>query len=327
VATVGKKKPWLAFRARMLSMRYFMVLALLLASSTAWADHRFRRRPSDEKLFTIPTALTMRPGALSVSDDEVIFPRAAIGLGRVQLDLRVGGFPIPGAAGGALPLPGGIAAGGGAGVLILGAFDLGLKVRILDEGPSRPGVAVAYDLVDMFGIGVGGAGIALAGSGLVAGGVVAVGGANIQFNLFTVTAAKHFGPHGRRQVVFGSYLLDNHHYLPQSANFVAACGAGGAGDAGAGGVVLPCAGSTKTINILPTQVQPFVGIEQVVGRENAFVGELLVNAGAPKQTFGTTGFRWILNPKGLVKMRIDIALIWTSRGVPLPWLGAGFHFR
>src|SRR5690349_19061307 len=96
------------------------------------AEPRFARRPSDERLFLTPTPLTMRPGALSLSDDEVISARLAVGLSKhLQLDLRLGGLLIPGAAGGALALPGGLAAGGGAGVVLLGAVDLGLKYAVL----------------------------------------------------------------------------------------------------------------------------------------------------------------------------------------------------
>ena len=65
---------------------------------------------------------------------------------------------------------------GGVGVVLLGAVDLGIKVQILGETPSRPAVALSYDLLDVFAGATGGAGLVLAGSGGAAGGLVAVGG-------------------------------------------------------------------------------------------------------------------------------------------------------
>ena len=48
---------------------------------------------------------------------------------------------------------------------MLGLVDVGAKVPVLDEGPGQPGIAVGYDLVDVFGIAAGGAGIVIAGAG------------------------------------------------------------------------------------------------------------------------------------------------------------------
>jgi hypothetical protein len=290
------------------------------------AEPRFARRPSDERLFLTPTPLTMRPGAISLSDDEVISARLAVGLSEhLQLDLRLGGLLIPGAAGGALALPGGLAAGGGAGVVLLGAVDLGLKYAVLEESDSAPGIAIGYDMLDVFGIGAGGAGIVLVGAGAAGGGIVAVGGANLQFNLFTLVAGKHLGKTGRLLVTGGTYLLDNHHYLPQSAAFAAACGAGGVGDAGAGDKVEPCGGNSTTIDRIPLQAQPFVGVERAVGKKSSLAGELLVSPHLAN-TIGTTGFRYVYT-YGEFAARLDMALLWSRVGYPLPWAGLGLHFR
>jgi len=281
------------------------------------------RRPSDERLFLIPTPQTMKPGSVSLSDDAVLLVRAAAGVSRhVQLDLRLGALPIPGAAGGALPFPGGIAVGGGAGLVVVGLVDAGIKVRVLTETLTRPGIAVSYDLVDVFAGAVGGAGIALAGAGAAGGGVVAVGGGNLQFNLFSLSAGKHLGP---AQLVAGTYVLDNHHYLPQSTRFATACGAGGVGTAGDGGKVEPCGSGGTTIDRIPLQVQPFFGAELRVGKASSLAADILASSRL-RDTVGTTGFRWIFGGSRLAA-RIDLALLWSHLGAPLPWLGLGLHLQ
>jgi hypothetical protein len=281
------------------------------------------RRPGDERLFLIPTPQTMAPGSLSLSDDAVVLVRAAAGITQhLQLDLRLGALPIPGAAGGALPLPGGIVAGGGAGLVVIGVADVGMKLRLLSETPTLPGIAVAYDLVDVFAGAVGGAGLALAGAGLAGGGVVAVGGGNLQFNLVSLSLGKHVG---RFQLVAGSYFLDNHHFLPQSAQFATACGAGGVGSAGEGGKVEPCGNGGKAIDRIPLQVQPFFGAELRVGKASSLAADVLVGKEL-RDTVGTTGLRWILGASHL-RARLDLALLWSHIGAPLPWLGVGIHFQ
>lgn len=316
-----------------------VALCLTMASSAAFADPgppgmveprpsepqlpSDDRRPSDERLFLIPTPQTMPPGSLSLSDDVVVLVRAAAGISqRVQLDFRLGALPIPGVAGGALPFPGGIVAGGGAGLVVLGLADAGIKVRVLTETLSQPGVAVSYDLVDAFAGAVGGAGIALAGAGAAGGGVVAIGGGNLQFNLFSLSAGKHFG---RVQLVAGTYVLDNHHFLPQSARFATACGAGGVGTAGDGGKVEPCGSGATTIDRIPVQVQPFLGAELRVGKASSLAADVLFSSKL-RNTVGTTGLRWILGASRL-RARIDVALLWSHIGVPLPWLGLGVHLQ
>ena len=229
---------------------------------------------------------------------------------------------MPRYGGGALPLPGGIVAGGGAGLVLLGLFDAGVKVRVLSETRTRPGIAISYDLVDAFAGAVGGAGIAIGGAGAAAGGVVAVGGGNLQFNLFSLSVGKHFG---RSQLIVGTYVLDNHHFLPQSTRFATACGAGGVGTAGDGGKVEPCDSGGTTIDRIPVQVQPFFGAEIRVGKASSIAGDVLFSKEL-KNTVGTTGFRWIIGDSRL-RARVDVALLWSHISVPLPWLGLGIHFR
>jgi len=301
------------------------------------------RRAADERLLLTPTPLTLEAGEVVVSDDELLLARIGTGLSRrVQLDLWAGGFPIPGAGatGGAGHAIVGV---GAAGAIVLGFFDLGLKVRLLDETRVLPAVAVAYDLLDIFGLGAGGLGIVLFGNGAGGGGFGVVAGANAQFNLITAVAGKHFGP---VQVTAGTYVLDNHHYLPQSAAFQAGCG--GAATDGSGGTAgaIPCGSGYARLGRLPTQVQPFVGSEVVLGPHSAIMAEWLI--GDPlASSVATSGVRWLLGgarPRGVlaldrVRFRIDLAAVWLfqsadhqgstqhgARALPLPWAGVGFYF-
>jgi hypothetical protein len=284
----------------------------------------FDRRPSDERLFLTPTELTLRPGSVAVEDDEVISARIAIGVARhLQLDLRIGGALVPGAGGGAFALPGAIVAGGGAGFALVGLVAVGAKVPIIDEKTQGFGVAVGYDMLDAFGLAAGGAGVVFLGAGAGGAGVVAIGGANTQFNLFTIAAGKHWG---RAHLTAGTYVLDNHHYLPQAAGFTTACGAGGVGEPGAGGAVAPCGSGATTIERLPLQVQPFVGAERAIGKDSSLSAEILFHQQL-KYTIAATGVRWFVWRRGPLRARLDIALAWTRAGYPMPWLGLGVHFR
>src|SRR5262249_44531806 len=150
--------------------------------------------------------------------------------------------------------------------------DAGVKIPILEEGVRPVGLALGYDLLDVFGLAAGGAGIAFLGAGAGGAGLVAVGGANVQFNLFSLAMGKHWG---RAHLTWGTYVLDNHHYLPQATGFATACGAGGVGPAGAGGVAAPCGDGSRPIDRLPAQIQPFLGIERAVGEDSAISAEVL----------------------------------------------------
>jgi hypothetical protein len=311
---------------------------LVEAHRVDYAAHR----AADERLLLTPTAQTMAPGEFVVSDDELLLARIGVGLARrVQLDLWAGGVPIPAAAGGAVAGPA-IVGAGGAGVVVLGFFDLGLKVRVLDETKTLPGLAISYDLLDVFGLGAGGVGIVIAREGAAGLGYGVVAGANAQFNLVTAVAAKHLG---RVQLTLGTWVLDNHHYLPQSASFQGACAVAGATPSSAGAGAIDCgAGSTK-LPRLPVQVQPFVGSEVVLGPHSSLLAEALLDSHV-ENTMVTTGARWLLgasHPRGplaldRIRFRLDVAALWFyqpaqggmrahgARVVPLPWLGVGFYF-
>jgi hypothetical protein len=300
------------------------------------------RRVADERLLLTPTPMTLEPGEVLVSDDEILLARVGAGLSpRLQLDLWAGGFPIPGAAavGGAGH---GLVGAGVAGVIVLGFFDLGLKAHVLDETRYLPGVAIAYDLLDVFGLGTGGVGVVVVGNGAGGGGFGAVAGANAQFNLFTLVAGKHFGP---VQLTAGSYVLDNHHYLPQSAAFQGGCaGAATDGSTSVAGVA-PCGSGSASLGRLPVQLQPFAGGELVLGPHSSLMIDALVGKDL-ESTVATSGVRWLLGwsrPHGLlaldrIRVRLDLAALWlfqSSRGgssphgaraVPLPWAGVGFYF-
>ena len=301
------------------------------------------RRAADERLVLTPTPLTLEAGEVVVSDDELLLARIGTGLSRrVQLDLWAGGVPIPGA--GATGFAGHAIVGvGAAGAVVLGFFDLGLKVRVLDETRILPAVAVAYDLLDIFGLGAGGAGLVLFGNGAGGGGFGVVAGANAQFNLITAVAGKHFGP---VQITAGTYVLDNHHYLPQSAAFQAGCGGVATDGSSTTAGAIPCGSGYARLGRLPTQVQPFVGSEVVLGPHSAIMADWLI--GDPlASSVASTGVRWLLGgsrPRGVlavdrVRFRIDLAAVWLfesadhqgsmqhgARALPLPWAGVGFYF-
>ena len=306
-------------------------------------DEWYPRRASDERLFFTPTARTLPKGAWSLSDDEALLLRAAFGLTRrLQLDLWLGGLPVPAFGGGALPLPGAMLAGGGGGGALFGLFDLGLKFVAVEETENVPGIALSYDLLDVYGAAIGaGGGVGIGGGGLGAGGFVGVAGANAQFNLLTLTVGKHF--HTGTQLTLGSWLLDNHHFLPQSARFTAACGVAGASGTQSGAAMTTCAGGTP-IDTLPIQVQPFLGVEQVFSEAWSAAVEVIPRWPL-SQTMWTTGVRWQPGgdaPVGFlaldrVRARVDLALAWmvldknpdagrnSATVAYFPWVGVGLY--
>ena len=300
------------------------------------------RRAADERLFLTPTPLTVPKGRVSFSDDELLLFRVAMGLSEhLQLDSFFGGLPVPAIGGAVLPLPGGIVAAGGGGGAVFGVYDLGLKWRFLDETPNRPAIAVSYDVINLFLIGLGGGGgVGLGGSGAAGGGFVGVGGAHIQFNLFMATIGKHFG---NTHVVAGGGILDNHHWMGQSASFVAACGGVATDGNGAAAGVTKCSGSTP-IDRLPTTAAGFLSVEQVLGPHSSLGMEAFPRY--PLQdSLVTTGARWLFGgdkPIGplawdRLRLRLDFALAWfympanaqanrPHAGVGyVPWLGLGVH--
>jgi hypothetical protein len=294
------------------------------------------RRAADERLFLTPTALTLEPGEVVLSNDELLLFRAGVGLGRrVQFDVWGGGLPIPMAGGAPLYLIHAVGGAGGAGLGVLGTFDLGLKVKLLDESRYLPGVAVSYDFLNLFAGAVGAGGIVLLGKGVAGAGAAGAAGANLQFNLFSVVAGRHFGDF---HLTAGAYVLDNHHLVPQKASITV-------GTVGAGGddVIGGEDGMSTTLPRIPTQVQAFIGAQYVLGPHSELAMEFFPR-GPFRDSFGTTGVRWLLGsnrPQGPVafdrlRVRIDLAALWVylppsqdgRRGgtpLPLPWVGLGLY--
>lgn len=299
-------------------------------------NERFERRVLDDRFVLTPTAQTLEPGAFVLSNDEALLFRAAIGIHRrVQLNFWLGGFGVPFGGGFVLPAIHLIGAGGGGGIALVGAVDVGLKFRILDEGEYVPGLAVSYDMTNCFGAIFGAGALVLGGKG--GGAIAAAAGlatANVQLNVFNATVAKHFGP---VQVTAGAYVIDNHHWLPQQAVITTGVAAV------SNGVVGAASNDSTPIPRIPTQVQPYAAAEWVLGPHSALLFEFLPRLPF-EETMVTTGARWQLGwtePAGpiardRIRFRIDLAGIWvylpkSNRSgplvAPLPWLGLGVAFN
>ncbi|MBW8887091.1 MAG: hypothetical protein JF616_04955 [Fibrobacteres bacterium] len=300
------------------------------------------RRASDERFILTPSSQTLAPGEFVVSDDEVLMARLAVGLSRrLQLDFWTGGFPVPAAAGGTIGDGHAIISGGAAGLVVLGFFDFGLKFRLLNETARIPGFSIAYDMLDVFGLGAGGVGAVMVGGGAGGGGIGVVAGSNAQFNLVTLTAGKHFGP---VQVSGGTYLLDNHHFLPQSAGFQSGCAAAVASSSGADGGAIDCGSGSVRLPRLPLQVLPYLSGEWVFGPHVSLITEGLLKDDLASSLF-TTGARCLLGwehslgPLALdrIRLRLDLAALWRYREaqggahpkgaalLPLPWMGLALY--
>jgi hypothetical protein len=294
------------------------------AAPAAVAPRSGSRYAADERFFLTPTARLLEPGTVVLSDDEVLILHLGVGAARwLQFDVTAGALPIPGAAGAAVPAHG-LIAGGGAGVAVVGLVGLGAKLRLLEEGPVVPGLAVAYDFVDLFGGAIGGAGIVMLGNGVGGAAIGATGAANVQLNLFSLAATKRIGR--RFQLGAGTFVVDNHHFVPQVAGFTSATTGGGT-----------TSGST-TIERLPTEVIPFAAGEVWLGGGLSTIAELLPRAHG--ETFGTAGLRWVSGRSSRTgiaswaRLKLDLAAV-MGRGpdtstrdgklVVLPWLGVGIY--
>lgn len=282
------------------------------------------RVAGDERFLFTPSALLLEPGEVVLSNDEALLFHLGVGLSKwVQLNLSLGGLPIPGA--GAVPFAGhGVAVAGGAGVILLGAVDVGLKVKVLDESRYVPSLAVSADLLDLFGAALGAGGIGLLGNGVAAAGGAGAAGINVQLNVFSVAANKHLLRW--LQVGGGLGVIDNHHLLPQSAGFVVATTVGGSS-------------GSKTVDMMPTAFLPFVNAEVRLARWAFLIQEVFPGA----NTVGLTGLRLVLGggegtwgPLALSKLRlkIDLAGVETyvhgatakeSGFAVLPWLSLGVY--
>ncbi len=309
-------------------LRSFALVALLFSASSARATEQGPpAQAGDERLFFSPTGRTLPQGAVELSDDELLLLHLGVGVSRrVQLDLFAGGFPLP-PVGGVLPFAG-LAAGGAAG--LVGAVDLGVKVRLVDEGVLVPAIAASYDLLDLFGAGVG-AGAVAGGGGAGAG--VGLAGVNAQLNLLQLVATKRFGE--GTELTAGLRVLDNHNFLPQSASF-AGVGTDASGQVGG-------ATSGEKLAHLPTVVRGFVAAGQRLGPHSQLAVEVYP-ASRLVDSYAITGVRWIVGPEkpwGLLpvdklRFRIDLAAVWVwfqptgTNARPglgaLPLVGVGLYF-
>lgn len=292
-----------------------MTIALLLALTTLSAAPPEVQRSFDPRVDSVgdrkgrergvfaPTETTLPRGSFSIGADELIWLRLSVALSdRVQVSGAGIAIPFPLAGGGVLPF-GGIIAGGAAGFGVAGAADFGIKYRLLDEGSVRPGIAVGYDLFDAYVAGAGvGAGGAVGGSGAAAAVIPAVGLVNVQLNVFSLVAGKHFGA---LHLSGGAYLLDNHAILPQTASIA---GIGFA--AGTNGAAAAPASAGQSIQRRPTELIPFVGTEYTLGPRASLMAELFGRYPL-SGSFGTTGARWVMREHGEARFRIDAAAVWT----------------
>jgi hypothetical protein len=322
-----------------LASRGGVELGEALANKVSLRRHEwFERRILDDRFFLTPTATTMEPGSFAITNDEVLLFRVGWGIHRrVQLNFMLGGFGVP--FGGAIAIPAihVVGAGAGGGIGLVGVVDVGLKFLILDEGRYAPGISASYDMMNVFGAVFGAGALVLGGRG---GGAIAaaagIASVNVQLNVFNVTVAKHFGP---VQVTAGTYVFDNHHWLPQNATVTVGVGLAGS-NGGAGGMV---DSSATPIPRVPTQVQPYAGFEWVLGPHSALMAEFLPRIPF-EETMVTTGARWQLGwdepigpiARDRIRFRIDVAGIWvylpkTSSNealfLPLPWVGLGVLFK
>lgn len=283
------------------------------------------RYAGDERFFLTPTGRVLERGTVVLSDDEVLLVHLGVGLTRwLELDLTAGALPIPGAAGGAVPAHG-LIAGGAAGLAVVGVVSLGVKLRLLEEGQRAPGISLSYDAVDLFGGAIGGAGVVMLGNGVGGAGVGAIGGVNVQLNLFSLAATKRLGR--RFQLGLGTYVVDNHHFLPQVAGFSSATTSGGGSTSG----------STR-IDRLPTELIPFAAGELWLGGGFSTIAEVFPRA--DRESFGTAGLRWV-SGRGVrtglaswARLKLDLAAVLgrgpdtstrEGKAVVLPWLGVALY--
>lgn len=278
-------------------------------------DQWVTRRAGDERFLLAPSARLLDPGELVLADDELLLVHLGAGITRwLQVDVGIGGLPLPGA--GAIPIVGhGVGAAGAAGILVLGAVDVGFRIRVLEEGQYWPGIAVGYDMLDAFAAGLGGAGIFFAGNGIgaIAGGAVA--GVNVQLNVFTAMANKRVGAF---DFGAGAAIFDNHHFLPQAAGFAA------------GIPLIALDTATFDLDRMPTVVIPFANVEATPWEWLHFIQEVLPQRPVAN-SFGSTTVRFVWGPSALspLRLKLDLAVIeaFGNEGlVPLPWGGVGVYW-
>lgn len=288
----------------------------------------YSRRIGDERLFLTATPNLIPPGEWVLSNDEALVFHLGKGWRDwLQLDLTLGALPVPVAAAGAIAGGGGIAAGGVAGFGAVGVLDVGVKVKVLEEGPAWPGIAASYDMVNVWGAAFGGGGVAILGKGVAAAAGAGTAGFNLQFNLVTASVAKHF--HDWLQVGTGVYVLDNHHFIPQSTGFAYADSFGNG-----------TSSTSRITDTVPTIAVPWLSVEAAAGNHVRFISEYLFSPGSDWLSLGMRTLiyrtRFGLARTGHVAAKLDTALLLTRytehdtgdrKIVPLPWLGLALYFR
>lgn len=288
----------------------------------------FTRRIGDERLLLTTTPNLIPPGEWVLSNDEAFVFHLGGGLSDwLQSDLTLGALPVPVAAAGAIAGGEGIAAGGVAGFGLVGVLSLGAKVKVLEEGPFWPGIAASYDMVNVWGGALGAGGVVLLGKGVGAAGAGGAAALNLQFNLLTASAAKHF--FDWLQVGTGLYVLDNHHFIPQTTTFAVADTFGNS-----------ATGSIRITHRFPTVTVPWISAEAAAGDHVRFVSEYLFSPGNGWLSLGARTLlyrtRFGLARAGHVAVKLDTAVLFTrywdthrarERTVALPWLGLAFYLR
>ncbi|HSN13807.1 MAG TPA: hypothetical protein VLT61_04190 [Anaeromyxobacteraceae bacterium] len=282
------------------------VLAEEIASQRdRWVD----RRAASERLFLTATPLLLEPGEAVVSLDEGLLLHAAAGIKPwLQLDLAAGGVPVATAGGLAHTLRNGATA--------MGVFALGFKVRLADELPLWPGVAVSYERVSLWSGALGTGRIALLGHVVDAANPEA--SPRVGLNVVTLALSKH--PTDWLQVGAGAVLVDNHPLLGS-------------------GTPVTDADGTNARSRLPTQLLPYANLEARAGEHFRFVGEYLAAPGADAIVLGLRSLLFSGRRFGELRapgwrLRLDTAAIFTSRETAggselavLPWLGVAVYPR
>ncbi|HSM91787.1 MAG TPA: hypothetical protein VLT47_02810 [Anaeromyxobacteraceae bacterium] len=270
-----------------------------------WAD----RRPSSERLLLTPTPLLLAPGEAVVSLDQGLLLHAGVGVRPwLQLDAAVGGAPVPTA--------GGILHARYSGATVVGAWSVGLKVRLVEETWAWPGLAASFERVGLFGGALGTGRVELLGHVVDADAPGA--SSRIGLNLVTLAASKH--PVDWLQVGAGAILVDGHPLLGSATPFT---------DAGGGGAV----------ERFPTQVLPYVNVEARAGEHFRFIGEYLATPGPDAVVLGLRSLLLSGRRVGVVrapgwKLGLDTAAIVTARETAdgrtlalLPWIGLALYPR
>lgn len=282
----------------------------------------FSRRVGDERLILTPTPNVLPSGEWVLSNDmALVFQLARSFKERFQVNVVAGALPVPVAGGVGVPVDGGVVGAVYAGVGVIGTLGAGVKVRVLDEGARWPGVSVGYDMVNVWGGALAGGGVFFLGRGVAGAGAVTGAAYNLQFNLLTASASKHFGDW--LQLGTGLYVVDNHHFLPQSDDLL----------------VASTSTASHSTDRFPTIGVPWLSAEAAAGNHFRFMSEYFFTPGADWYLLGLRTLfyrtRFGLARTGHLAMKLDTSLMFTKlrhedgsqHAIVLPWLGVAFYLR